>query len=391
MRVPSLTTSRAGHRPLRPGRLAPGAGGLLATLALLLGVSSPALALSTPNLATIASGSVAVGGTITDTALVGGGASPSGTVTFTIYGPGDTKCANTPVYTSPPVKVAVPTVSPAYQPTAPGTYQIIAAYSGDTNNSPVTGTCGAVGESVVVTQATPTIRTAASASVAVGGTITDTAVVTGGFEPTGTVTFKAYAPTDTTCSTPVFSSVEPVAVSTVSAPYAPPAAGAYKWIASYSGDANNAAVAGACSDPAEVVTVTPGTAGPSATQPACSQAVAQAMASSILGALASALTGGQSGGFKSTCSAGLRIVLRAKEIRPGNKGSPLHNGYTTIANTLTHSTTNGQLAFSLNAQGIALRAYSQSTNQSLTVFAIVHVRPDHTLVSSEAIQILTLG
>jgi hypothetical protein len=111
----------------------------------------------------------------------------------------------------------------------------------------------------------------------------------------------------------------------------------------------------------------------------------------VLSALASALTTGTGGGFKTTCSAGLRIVLRAKEIRPGNKGYPRHDGFTTIANTLTHSTTTGQLGFSLNAAGTALRAYAASTGQSLTAFAIVHVRPDHTTVSSEAIQILTLG
>ncbi|HEY5199220.1 MAG TPA: hypothetical protein VIJ51_19535 [Solirubrobacteraceae bacterium] len=390
MRVPSFKTSSPPRRPAPAVRVALAGTGLLGTLAALLIGSAPVEALSTPNLATFASGSVPVGGTITDTALVGAGSSPTGTVTFKIYGPADTTCMGTPVFTSPAVKLAVPTVSPAYTPTTPGTYQIIAAYSGDTNNSPVAGTCGGVGESVVVTRATPTLTTAASA-VSATGTITDTAVLTGGYKPTGAITFNAYGPNDAACASPVFTVAEPASVSTVSTPYHPPAAGAYRWVAHYGGDANNTAVDGSCSDPAEVVTVPAPATGPASQQPACTPAVAQAMASSVLGALASALTGGPGGAFKSDCSSGLRIVLRAKEIRPGNKGYPRHDGFTTIANTLTHSTTTGQLAFSLNAQGVALKAYSTSKHQSLTVFAIVHVRPDHTAVSSEAIQILTLG
>jgi hypothetical protein len=384
MRVPSLKTSRAVRGPAA-GRMTRRAAGLLGALAGLLIVTSPAYALATPNLASIASGTVAVGGQVTDTAILGAGASPGGTITFTIYGPGDTKCAST----SPAVKVAVPTVSPAYQPTAPGVYQFVASYSGDANNSPVAGTCGAIGESVVVTQATPTLTTAASA-VSATGTITDTAVLSGGLRPTGTIGFYAYGPNDATCASAVFTVTEPASVSAVSTPFRPPTAGVYRWIARYSGDANNVAVAGSCADPAEAVTV-PASAVTSTPAAACSPAVAQAMATSVLGALASALTGGPASGFRSDCSSGLRIVLRAKEIRPGNKGVPRHDGFTTIANTLTHSTTTGQLAFSLNAQGVALKAYAGTTHQSLTVFAIVHVRPDHTQVSSEAIRILTLG
>ncbi len=385
MRAPRLKPRTTTHRSAV-------AGGLIATLAMLLGLSAPAGALSTPNLATIASGTVPVGGTITDTALVGGGTNPiGGTIVFTIYGPGDTKCANAPVFTSPAVKVGVPTtVSPPYQATSPGTYQIIAAYSGDANNAAVSGTCGEVGESVLVTQATPALTTAAS-PVSSAGTISDTAVLTGGFRPAGTVTFRLYGPGDATCSSPVFSAVVAASVSTVSPAFAPASAGAYRWIATYSGDANNATVVGSCSDPAETVTVAAGSSAPAAGQPACSQATAQALASSVLGALTAALTGAPPVGFKTTCSAGLRIVLRAKEIRPGNKGSPRHDGFTTIANNLTHTTTTGQLAFSLNAQGVALKAYALANNRSVTAFAIVHVRPDHTLLSSEAIQILTLG
>jgi len=327
---------------------------------------------------------------ITDTALLGSGSSPTGTIVFKIYGPGDTKCANAPVFTSPAVKLGVPTVSPPYQATTPGTYQVVAAYSGDASNAAVTEPCAMVGESVLVTQATPALTTAAS-PVSGSRTISDTAVLQGGFKPTGTITFRLYGPGDAACATPVFSAAATAFVSTVSPSYTPPAGGAYHWIATYGGDANNTTVAGSCSDPAETVTVAPPPTGPASQQPACTQATAQALASSILAALTAALSGGPPTGFKTTCSAGLRIVLRAKEIRPGNKGSPRHDGFTTIANNLTHTTTTGQLAFSLNAEGTALKAYATSSGQSITAFAIVHVRPDHTLLSSESVQILTLG
>jgi hypothetical protein len=115
------------------------------------------------------------------------------------------------------------------------------------------------------------------------------------------------------------------------------------------------------------------------------------MASGLLNELASALRGAPSSPFATTCSSGLRIVLRAKEIRPGNRGYPHKDGFTTMANTLTHSTASGQIAFTFNAQGIALRNYATSKGATLAVFAVVHVRPDRTLTSSEAVQVFGLG
>ena len=51
----------------------------------------------------------------------------------------------------------------------------------------------------------PTITTNASAGVDLGGSITDTAHLTGGANPTGTITFKAYGPDDATCANPAAS------------------------------------------------------------------------------------------------------------------------------------------------------------------------------------------
>src|SRR6266404_4090892 len=56
--------------------------------------------LAAPTIATMASASVTVGGAITDTATLAGGSSPTGTITFTLFGPNDATCASAPVFTS---------------------------------------------------------------------------------------------------------------------------------------------------------------------------------------------------------------------------------------------------------------------------------------------------
>jgi hypothetical protein len=72
-----------------------------------------------------------------------------------------------------------------------------------------------------------------------------------------TVTFRLYGPTDPACvSVPVFTSVVPLAGgSAQSGTYTPIAAGTYRWIATYDGDANNSPVSGRCGDPTETRTV----------------------------------------------------------------------------------------------------------------------------------------
>jgi hypothetical protein len=96
--------------------------------------------------------------------------------------------------------------------------------------------------------------------------------------------------------------------------------------------------------------------------------------------------------FTSSVCGGFRLVLRAKEIRPGNKGFPKHDGYTTLANVLTvipaGPTT---VTFTLTQRGLDLLNYARSAGQSLTVFVISHVRPRGSNTSSEAIQIVTVS
>ena len=106
------------------------------------------------------------------------------------------------------------------------------------------------------------LTTTASAGVTLGGAIHDTATLSGGTAPTaptGTLTFRLFGPGDATCTgTPIFTATVAVlgAGSYPSDSFTATSSGTYRWTAAYSGDANNAAVATACGDPAESVVVT---------------------------------------------------------------------------------------------------------------------------------------
>jgi hypothetical protein len=111
----------------------------------------------------------------------------------------------------------------------------------------------------------PDLVTDASGPVTIGGSISDTATLSGGSNPTGSITFKLYAPkadgsVDPDCTTtPVATFVVPVDHGNGdygSGPFtpsgtAPQTAGTYQWVASYSGDANNAPASTECRDQAE--------------------------------------------------------------------------------------------------------------------------------------------
>ncbi|MFN2517583.1 MAG: Ig-like domain repeat protein, partial [Jatrophihabitantaceae bacterium] len=214
-----------------------------------------------PTLSTTASPGVVPGGLVHDTATLAGGVSPTGTITFRLFGPGDATCVGPPVFTSVvPVAGNGSYDSPNFTPTAAGTYLWVASYSGDVTNAAVAGVCNAVGESVTVAKVTPTLSTTASAGVILGGQVHDTATLGGGSSPTGTITFDLYGPGDATCTGPaVFSSTVPVAGngSYDSASFTPTAAGTYQWRARYSGDIANDPVVGVCNALGESVIVSP--------------------------------------------------------------------------------------------------------------------------------------
>jgi hypothetical protein len=128
-------------------------------------------------------------------------------------------------------------------------------------------------ECFTLTPATPSIPTQASGTVEVGNPIDDTANLSGtsldpdGSNADGTITFRLYAPGDTTCTTVIATRVVNVdgdgaytaSSGTGTGSLTATTAGTYRWVASYSGDLpNTLAIAGACNDANESVVVTPG-------------------------------------------------------------------------------------------------------------------------------------
>jgi hypothetical protein len=112
--------------------------------------------LAGPALTTTPSGSVPVGGNISDSATVIGGAAPTGNVVFQLFGPGDTTCS-TPIATKTGTVGAGGSASSGdVQAMTAGTYNWVATYSGDTHNSAATSHCGS--ETVQVTSAIMTGR-----------------------------------------------------------------------------------------------------------------------------------------------------------------------------------------------------------------------------------------
>ncbi|MGH9279375.1 MAG: S8 family serine peptidase, partial [Acidimicrobiales bacterium] len=108
----------------------------------------------------------------------------------------------------------------------------------------------------------PTISTAASSATgftaANPASISDTATLGNGTNPTGTITFRAFGPNDAACAgVAAFTSIKVVAGNGVyvSDPFPAVAEGLYRWTVSYSGDANNFGVDSPCNAPNETSTV----------------------------------------------------------------------------------------------------------------------------------------
>ena len=197
--------------------------------------------------------SVTIGDPISDDATLSGVTNNAGgTITFHLFS--DDQCTNEVTTGLSPVAVNGPGTynSGNFTPTAVGTYYWIAEYSGDASNSSASGKCGDANESSVVAKKQPAISTDSTDSVTIGGSISDDASLTGATsDATGTITFKLYGPNDANCSgAAVFTSTKNVSGNGTytSDPFTPTAVGTYRWIASYSGDAKNEAVSGACND-----------------------------------------------------------------------------------------------------------------------------------------------
>jgi hypothetical protein len=198
--------------------------------------------------------SATIPATLNDKATLSGGIEPvTGTITFNLYGPdpvnGPPTCT-TAIFTQTVTVNGTGTYSTTTGQlvTTPGTYEWTASYSGDANNKPSSTACG--DEQVVVAKATPT---PASAQNLLPNDSASVSGVSGLPTPTGTVDFKLFGPTDTTCSgTPVFQQVGVAlanggaSTSNTTFTVVAATAGTYRWTVHYSGDGNYLAADKAC-------------------------------------------------------------------------------------------------------------------------------------------------
>ena len=115
-------------------------------------IAGPPLASSATVSTTVSAAEIGLSEPTSDTATVAGGTSPTGSLVFKLFGPGDSTCSNAPAYTSPAQNVSGDGqyVSPDFTPTQEGTYSWQVLYSGDGNNVPVTTACGDPAETVTV-------------------------------------------------------------------------------------------------------------------------------------------------------------------------------------------------------------------------------------------------
>jgi hypothetical protein len=207
-------------------------------------------------------GTAGVAMTAKDTATLSGGASPTGTVTFSLYA--SSTCIGTPVVKgSGTISGTTASYSASWTPATPGTYNWQAVYGGNTNNASVTTACGGSTEQVVIGKATPKISTVASPTAGSVGvaikTLKDTATLSGtAIAPTGSVTFDLYS-SNTCTGTAVVKGSGTISGSTASysVKWTPGSAGTYYWVATYPGDANDAAAASSCGSETVVITARP--------------------------------------------------------------------------------------------------------------------------------------
>jgi hypothetical protein len=209
---------------------------------------SSAVGKASPAIGAIASSTVIVGAPITDTATLSGGFAPGGALVFSAYGPGDATCATPPAYEAAVAVNGAGSYSPAGFSPAPGLYRWTVEYQGDQNNEAAGTACGAADQASAVGVISLSLTASASGGT-VGDPVTATASIQEGAIPGGQVTFRAFSPGDANCAGAVaFSSTSVVAGngSYRSAQFVPSRVGNFRWIVSYSGDANHSPTATGC-------------------------------------------------------------------------------------------------------------------------------------------------
>lgn len=185
----------------------------------------------------------------------------TGSMGLRAYGPDDPECSGEPVFTHSFDVEGGGSYSTQFRPVQAGTYRWVADYSGDANYQSVTSPCNAPNETSTVQKSKPTVLNIPSGDVRQGGTVSAYTIVSGGYEPGGTITFSLFGPDDATCTAkPAFTADVPLTENgTAASPsFKPASTGDYTWLADYSGDGNNDAVRTGCAD-GQKISVAPAT------------------------------------------------------------------------------------------------------------------------------------
>jgi hypothetical protein len=199
-------------------------------------------------------------------ATLAGGADPTGTIAFTVFGPQTappSSCAAAGTALAAASASGDGTYQPAadFTPSSPGDYWWYASYGGDAGDEPAASACGPnMAETTVLPKATPTLTVGATAIGALAGSPIAppqiSATLAGGAAPTGTLAFTVFGPQS---SPPSYCATGGTAVGTAtvegngtyrpSSAFTPAAPGQYWWYASYSGDAADEPATAACGAP----------------------------------------------------------------------------------------------------------------------------------------------
>jgi hypothetical protein len=193
---------------------------------------------------TLSANPITIGASMHDSSsLTGATGDAGGTVTYHAYAGADT-CTGTDLLNSQ-VTVTNGSVpdSVDFTAAAAGTYSFQAVYSGDTKNNGATSLCSS--EQLVVNPKQP------SASTAQHLRPNDSFTLSGGFSPTGSITFNLYAPSDATCSgTPALTQTVTVSgngtYDTTNTTFIASAEGTWRWASSYTGDTSNLPATSSC-------------------------------------------------------------------------------------------------------------------------------------------------
>ncbi len=203
-----------------------------------------------------------VGTTVTDTAVIkdpngifgqcnkwSTSGCVTGDVIFTIYQGGT--CSGTVVNTSgqiPPTGKNYPGIfSETYTFTSAGSYSFKAAYKGNYNDE--NGWYILPCEPLTITKASPNIVTSlSSASIVVGNSVYDTATISAGYNPTGTVQYEYFSGSSCGGSPTNVGSAVQITRETIPSSNSQQfnSAGSYSWMAVYGGDQNNNKESSAC-------------------------------------------------------------------------------------------------------------------------------------------------